>query len=244
MSETIFHFKQFTINQDKCAMKVGTDAVLLGSWIKPKNAASILDIGTGTGVIALMLAQKSDSYIDAIDIDIDAYTQAKENFLTSPWKDRLNCIHQSLQEFSVTTNSTYDLIAANPPYFHQASKPLMPSRTNARHSESLTFDDLAASVRKLLKPMGRFCVILPSKEGMIFLDKAQRIELFCHHLVRVKTKGDRDEKRLIMEFGFQFGLLTEEEIVIHEDDGSLTPEYNELTRDYYFQLKQFPSNFL
>jgi tRNA1Val (adenine37-N6)-methyltransferase len=244
MSETIFHFKPFTINQDKCAMKVGTDAVLLGSWIKPKNASNILDIGTGTGVIALMLAQKSDSHIDAIDIDESAYTQAKENFLTSPWKDRLNCLHQSLQDFSCSTNFTYDLIAANPPYFHQASKPLIPSRTNARHSECLTFDDLAACVKKLLKPGGRFCVILPSKEGMVFLDKAQRLELFCHHLVRVKTKADRDEKRLIMEFGFQFGLLTEEEIIIHEEDGSFTPEYIELTSDYYFQLKQFPSNFL
>src|SRR4051812_30760199 len=150
MSETSFHFKQFTINQDRCAMKVGTDAVLLGSWVKPGNAGKILDIGTGTGVIALMLAQKCNCHIDAIDIDENAFLQSAENFAKSQWNFKLNCRHQSLQKFSEDHAAEYDLIITNPPYFHHASKPIAESRINARHSESLTFDELVTGVKKLL----------------------------------------------------------------------------------------------
>jgi tRNA1Val (adenine37-N6)-methyltransferase len=223
-------------------MKVGTDAVLLGSWLQTGNAENILDIGTGSGLIALMLAQKSNARIDAIDIDEHAYKQARENFLISPWFDRLQSIHQSLQEFSNNYSGKYDLIVTNPPYFHHASKPAIESRLNARHGDLLTFDELIDGVKKLLKTNGRFCVILPCKEGMEFLEKAQRKELFCHHILRVKTKADKNEKRLIMEFSFQFKTLTEEEIKIHEEDGSFTKEYIDLTRDYYIQLKQIPSS--
>lgn len=243
MSETSFHFKQFSIHQDKCAMKVGTDAVLLGSWVLAGNATFILDIGTGSGVIALMIAQKCNAHIDAIDIDEKAFHQSHENFMLSPWFNRLSCKHQSLQEFSNKHVGKYDLIVTNPPYFHHASKPLAESRLNARHGDLLTFDELLDGVRKLLSPDGRFCVILPCKEGMEFLDKAQRKELFCHHILRIKTKADKNEKRLIMEFGFHFGVITEEEIIIQEEDGSFTQEYIDLTRDYFIQLKQAPSAF-
>jgi len=222
-------------------MKVGTDAVLLGSWVKTENATSILDIGTGSGVIALMLAQKCNTHIDAIDIDESAYHQSMQNFITSAWSNRLRSIHQSLQEFSKLHAGKYDLIVTNPPYFHHASKPAEESRLNARHGDLLTFDELLTGVRKLLNPNGRFFVILPCKEGMEFLAKAQRLELFCNHILRIKTKADKNEKRLIMEFGFQFGVMKEKEIIVQEEDGSFTKEYIELTRDYYIHLKQSPS---
>jgi tRNA1Val (adenine37-N6)-methyltransferase len=239
MRDTVFHFKQFIIHQDKCAMKVGTDAVLLGSWIKPAdNAKRILDVGTGSGVIALMLAQKCEAFIDAVDIDRDAFLQAKENFLLSPWFRRLNAVHQSFQEFAARVQVSYDLIVSNPPYFLQASKPSAASRTNARHREILAFHELLDGVTKLLHRNGSFCVILPGKEGMDFLDHAQRKGLFCNHLVRIKTKPCKEEKRLIMQFGFQYGMLTEEEIIIQDEDGHFTQDYCELTRDYYLQLKQ------
>ena len=196
MSETFFHFKQFTIHQDKCGMKVGTDAVLLGSWVKVENENSILDIGSGTGVIALMLAQKCNINIDTIDINENAFQQSRENFLISPWFDRLNCKHISLQEFSNNHSGKYDLIVTNPPYFHHASKPPEESRLNARHGDLLTFDELLEGVKKLLSADGRFCVILPCKEGIEFLDKAQRIGLFCHHLLRIKTKADKSENEI------------------------------------------------
>src|SRR5437867_4143324 len=118
MSETTFRFSQFTIHQDKCAMKVGTDAVLLGAWVNPSCAKRILDIGTGSGLIALMLAQKSLAEIHAIDIEENAYSQARENFMISPWFNRLNVFHQSFQEFAASTNNKYDLVVSNPPYFH------------------------------------------------------------------------------------------------------------------------------
>ena len=243
MSEDSFHFRQFCIHQDKCAMKVGTDAVLLGSWIKTGTAKRILDIGTGTGVIALMLAQKSNAMIDAIDIDENAWLQSKQNFISSPWFDRMHSRHISFQCLVEEQPESYDLIVTNPPYFHHASKPIIPSRLNARHNEALTFDDLVSGVKKLLTPAGKFCLILPAKEGMEFLDKAQVNSLFCHHLVRVKTKADKCEKRFIMEFGFRFGLLTEEEIILQREDSAFTEDYINLTQDYYIQLRQMPTAF-
>jgi tRNA1Val (adenine37-N6)-methyltransferase len=241
MSETYFHFRRFTVYQDKCAMKVGTDAVLLGAWTNA-GAKRILDIGTGSGVIALMLAQKSNASIDAIEIDHNAFIQAKQNFESSPWNDRLSCIHQSFQDFSKSTSHKYDLIVTNPPYFHHASKPPVESRLNARHCDALTFDDLVSGVKNLLTTNGRFCAILPSKEGKEFLEKAQKSQLFCSHLLRVKTKSDKTEKRLIMEFGFRFTTLTDDEIIIQDDEGSFTQQYIDLTKDYYLQLRQSQSS--
>ena len=152
-------------------MKVGTDAVLLGSWVDPKSAEHILDIGTGTGLIALMLAQKSPAEIDAVDIDENACRQAEENFNSSPWAGRVHIFHQSFQEFSTTTKLQYDLVVSNPPYFHHASKPPEEARLNARHNDQLSFIELAEGVKKILNSSGRFCLILPSKEGFEFIDR-------------------------------------------------------------------------
>ncbi len=237
MSESTFRFKQFTVHQEKCAMKVGTDAVLLGSWAVPGDSIRILDVGSGTGLIALMLAQKSEAEIDAIDIDENAYHQTKENFRISPWFFRLYPHHISLQEFAKDKVPAYDLIVTNPPYFHHASKPNDEARINARHSDVLCFDELIDGVIKLLLPSGRFCVILPCKEGMEFLDKAQKRGLFCRNLLRVRTRADKSEKRLLMQFSFQFGTMTDEEIIIQEEDGTFTEDYIELTKEYYINLK-------
>lgn len=240
MSENTFRFRQFTVHQEKCAMKVGTDAVLLGSWVTPGPVQKVLDIGTGTGIIALMIAQKTLADIDAIDIDEGAYSQARENFRISPWFERLY-IHQiSLQEYSATCSKRYDLIVSNPPYFHHASKPIEEARTTARHSDTLPFSDLIMGVKNLLSADGKFCVVLPFKEGMEFMDLAQGNGLFCHRLARVRTVADKPEKRLLMEFDRHFGLLHEEEIVIHDDEHRFSRQYVELTKDYYIQLKPAP----
>src|SRR4051812_36766372 len=150
MSDSTFRFRQFTVHQDKCAMKVGTDAVLLGSWIHPGLSRHILDIGTGTGLLALMLAQKSFAGIDAIDIDQGAFMQATENVRMSPWFSRIYIYHHSFQDFIHSTPRKYDLIVTNPPYFHHASKPSIESRVNARHDNQLTFVELITGVRKVL----------------------------------------------------------------------------------------------
>jgi tRNA1Val (adenine37-N6)-methyltransferase len=237
MSDSIFRFRQFSIHQEKCAMKVGTDAVLLGSWVDPKLSKNILDIGTGTGLIALMLAQKSPAEIDAIDIDGGACKQADENFSISPWSGRIHIFHQPLQDFAESSTKKYDLVVTNPPYFHHASKPSEEARLNARHNDQLSFEELICGVKKILTDEGRFCLILPCKEGGEFMDMAQQRNLFCHELIRVRTRADKSEKRWMMEFGFHFGLLHDHEITIQEDDHEYTAEYIEMTKDYFIGLK-------
>jgi tRNA1Val (adenine37-N6)-methyltransferase len=237
MKETSFHFKYFTVHQDKCAMKVGTDGVLLGAWVDVADAKTILDIGTGTGLISLMLAQKSFSEIHAVDIEENAYNQARENFLISPWYNRLIPFHQSFQEFAANTKSKYDLIVSNPPYFHHASKPPEESRTYARHDDHLTFEELIRGVKKVISDNGRFCVILPYKEGIEFMDMAMRNGLFCRELMKVRTKAEGLEKRVMMEFHQQFGSMNESCLTIKDKNDHFTSEYIELTKDYFLNLE-------
>lgn len=221
-------------------MKVGTDAVLLGAWTQPEHATSILDIGTGTGIIAIMLAQKSSANIDAIEIDADACIQAKENSQHSPWADKIHIHHESLQRYTAKAGRTYDLIVSNPPYFIDASKPSETARLAARHTDyNLSFNELIDGVLSLLSPDGRFCVILPNTEGQLFMDKAIRKDLFCNKLARVKTKPSKTEKRFMMEFSRKESTTQEAILVIQEEDTRYTQAYVELTKDYYLGLKEF-----
>lgn len=234
MSSQEFVFKQFTILQDKCAMKVGTDAVLLGSWVTTPGVKKILDIGTGTGIIALMLAQKSSATIDAIDIDENAYLQALQNVNNCKWNERIHVHHTSLQQFAFSTHHKYDLIVSNPPYFVDSSKASEESRTNARHTDQLPFDDLLNGVLNLLSPTGKFYVILPTKESQVFREMAEKQHLFLTKLTRVITRTDKPEKRLLMKFKFTQKVVEEDSIII-ENEGRhcYTNEYTELTKDYY-----------
>ncbi len=234
MSNQTFAFKQFKIIQDKCAMKVGTDAVLLGSWVNSSNAKTILDIGTGTGIIALMLAQKSGARIDAIDIDLNAYIQATENINNCQWKDHIEVHHISLQQFAKESDHKYDLIVSNPPYFIDSSKASEESRTNARHTDQLPFNELLDGVLKLLNPTGKFYVILPTKESEQFREEAEKHKFFLTKLTRVITRTDKPEKRLMMRFEFIQRAFSESSITIEKDERhSYTDEYKELTKDYY-----------
>jgi tRNA1Val (adenine37-N6)-methyltransferase len=189
MPQETFVFKQFTIQQDKCPMKVGTDAVLLGAWIKPTNEKRILDIGTGTGILAIMLAQKSTALIDAIDIDISAVEQAKQNAEFCKWRDRVNVEHITLQQYSKQTDKRYDLIVANPPYFKDSFKPLEEGRTLARHNDYLPFDELVEGVIALLEKKGKFFVILPNKEAGILKDLAEKKGLEAFKTITCKNQA-------------------------------------------------------
>ncbi len=234
MSNQIFAFKQFQVVQDKCAMKVGTDAVLLGSWVNASNAKTILDIGTGTGIIAMMLAQKSAARIDAIDIDNGAFIQATENVNNCKWKENIEIHHISLQQFAKACDHKYDLIVSNPPYFIDSSKASEESRTNARHTDQLPFKDLLDGVLKLLNPNGKFYVILPTKESELFREEAEKNKLFLTKLTRIITRTDKPEKRLMMRFEFIQRTFSESTIIIEKDERhSYTDEYKELTKDYY-----------
>ncbi len=231
-----FAFKQFVIHQDKCAMKVGTDAVLLGAWIRPEQSFRILDIGTGTGVIALMLAQKSEGIIDAIDIDLNSCLQAKENVLASKWSSRINVLNTSFQDYcKLNSDKKYDLIVSNPPYFIDSYKATDEERSKARHADTLPYKELLDGVIKMLAPAGKFCVILPTKEAEIFKNLAEEQFLFLNKLMRVRTKEHTTEKRWMMRFEFTRKSFSENTIVIEHGDEphSYTSEYKELTKDYY-----------
>jgi tRNA1Val (adenine37-N6)-methyltransferase len=233
MSESYFQFRQFIVRQDKCAMKVGTDAVLLGSWVGAREAENILDIGTGTGIIAMMLAQKSKAQIDAIDICPDSFAQARENAGVSLWAERITVHHISFQDFSVRSTKKYDLIVSNPPFFSDAPKPQTLGRIQSRHTDLLPFSELIAGVKKIISAEGKFCVVLPCREGAAFVDEALRQELFCSSILRVKTKPEKQEKRLLMEFTPQLRNIRESEMVIRSGDNEFSKEYEEMTREYY-----------
>ncbi len=220
-------------------MKVGTDGVLLGAWIKPeKNIKCILDIGTGTGLLALMLAQKSKAIIDAIDIDESAVDQANENFNNSFWPERLKAIHCSFQNFSNITSFKYDLIVSNPPFFSDSYKNTDSSRTLARHSdESLSFEALIAGVVKLLSPDGRFYLILPLKEGEAFESMAAARGLYANQITSVFTRKGKPPKRLLMAFQFIKKLIVTDELIIQNDNGDFSDDYRNLTGDFYIGLK-------
>ena len=238
MPESVFHFKQFKIDQDRCAMKVGTDGVLLGSWIKLKSEDKVLDVGTGTGLIAIMIAQRSLAQIDAIDIDKGAFDQAIENCANSPWYDRLKVIHASLQEYR--PGYRYDLIVSNPPYFIDSFAPTDEARNRARQaSASLSYDELLQGVVRLLNVSGRFCIILPEKEGKLFSEKAQQNGLFCNNITGVRTKPNKPLKRLMMEFSRMEEELIESEVVINNEDGSFDEAYKNLTQAYYPRFNYF-----
>lgn len=217
-------------------MKVGTDAVLLGAWAKTYGARHILDIGTGTGIIALMLAQRSGAAIDAIDIDEDSFHEAKENAEACPWYDRVRVHNISLQDFTKSSDERYELIVSNPPYFNDSLPPTEESRTKARHTVLLPFSDLVECSAKLLAKDGKFCVILPPREGEQFRALAQAKGLHLARLMRVKTTQEKAEKRWLMQFSFTPKKISDSTLVIEMDKmntQNYSEEYKELTREYY-----------
>jgi len=233
-----FIFKKFSINQGNCAMKVGTDAVLLGAWTSiehcPKN---ILDIGSGTGIIALMLAQRSlAEIIDAIEIDGDAYEQCVENFENSPWSDRLFCYHASLLEFTEEIDSKYDLIVSNPPFYSTDYKTDNLKRDLARFSDALPFKQLVESASKLLSKPGIFAVIIPFKEEEKFVDLASKAHLFPKRILHVKGNPNTEIKRSLIEFSFDQNDLKIEELIIETSRHQYTEAYINLTKDFYLKM--------
>lgn len=230
-----FQFKQFSIQQDRCAFKVGTDSVLLGSWANPEKAKNILDVGTGSGVLALMMAQKSSALITAIDLEVDACLQSKENAENSPWKERIHIQHSSLQDFAKERIAEFDLIISNPPYFVNKAHATGTALSNARNTDKLPFQDLAKTAFKLLQTHGSFYVVLLTAEAKIFKAVAEKEGFVLAKLLRVQTKaGEQHEKRHLMLFQKTAFLYSEEVLVIEEQKHlQYTDSYKKLTQDFY-----------
>ena len=227
----MFRFKQFCIQQDRCAMKVGTDGVLLGAWADVENAVRILDVGTGTGLIALMLAQRNENAaIDAIEIEENAAEQAAENAANSPWTNRITVFRQAFQDFFPAEK--YDMIVSNPPYFSRSLKNPDISKQLARHTDSLTPEVFFENAKRLLKPNGKLSLIFPAEESLIKI--AETEGFFCTRLTKVFPKTGAKEKRFLMEFSLLPILCIESEIVIeNERRHEYSEEYKKLTTDFY-----------
>lgn len=219
-------------------MKVGIDGVLLGAWASIENANRILDIGTGTGLIALMIAQRSHAKIIGIDIDSDAVFQANENIEKSPWQARVEVQESSLQKFVATSTRLFDLIISNPPYFINSLKAPSDSRTTARHTDSLTHEELIENAVQLLNPTtGRMCIILPVNEGLRCVDFAQSKGLYCTKQVTVFPKPATAAKRLLLEFSFTFSPKEVSDLTIEDEvRHHYSPEFTELAKDFYLKL--------
>lgn len=233
-----FKFKQFTVEQDRCAMKIGTDGVLLGAWVSVKNKPfSILDIGAGTGIIALQLAQRSNAeMVDAIEIDENAYEQCVDNFENSPWGDRLFCYHASLEEFVEDIEGKYDIVISNPPFYSEDYKTTDKSRDTARFTDALPFDELIESVSRLLSDEGIFVVIIPRKEEEKFIKMASEVNLFPNRICRVRGTETSEEKRSLLEFSFEKNSLKLENLTIENSRRNYTEEYTKLVQDFYLKM--------
>lgn len=235
----MFTFKQFAIEQDRCAMKIGTDGVLLGAWAPIDNHPfSILDIGTGTGIIALMLAQRSAAQqIDALEIDEAAYEQATDNFENSPWNDRLFCFHAGLDEFIEEPEEEYDLIVSNPPFYSEDYKTENESRDLARFQDAMPFEQLLEAADLLLSEHGIFAVIIPFKEEENFIALANEFELYPLKITRAKGTPTTEIKRSLLAFSRNETTdLPIDELVIETARHVYTQEYIGLTKDFYLKM--------
>ncbi|MFD2726095.1 tRNA1(Val) (adenine(37)-N6)-methyltransferase [Hyunsoonleella rubra] len=219
-------------------MKIGTDAVLLGAWTSiEKQPFSILDIGAGTGILALMLAQRSIAQvIDALEIDSDAYEQCVENFEQSPWGDRLFCYHASLEEFTNEIDDKYDLIVSNPPFYLEGYKTRNEKRDLARFQDAMPFEHLLESVSELLSENGKFCVIVPFEEEDRFIQLAKTTRLFPSRILNVKGNATSNFKRSLMEFSFQKTTISNNTLIIETERHQYTEDYINLTKDFYLKM--------
>lgn len=235
----MFSFKQFTIQQDKSAMKIGTDAVLLGAWCPiDNNPFSVLDIGAGTGILSLMIAQRSNAeQIDALEIEENAYEQCVSNFENSPWSDRLFCFHAGLDEFVQEPEDEYDIIISNPPFFSEDFKTDNSQRDLARFQDALPFEDLVEAADLLLSENGIFAVVIPFKEEELFIKLCAQVELFPIKATRVKGSHTSPIVRSLLAFKrYELSVLTANELVIEINRHEYTDDYINLTKDFYLKM--------
>lgn len=237
MANSYFQFKRFTVRHDKCAMKVGTDGVLLGAWTNVAACKNILDVGTGTGLIALMIAQRSTARIDAIDMDADACLQASENVASSPFASSIHVYHRSFKEYATTTTYRYDLIVSNPPFFADSLKCPDSQRSMARHTDTLCLDDLIGGCLPLLTSEGRIALILPSDREKELVRISTKNKLHILQRTDVIPTPGALPKRLLVELSpSPLQLSTSHTLTLEKSRHQYTQEYKALTQDYYLNM--------
>lgn len=236
MSNNYFTFKQFTIEQERSAFKVGTDGVLLGAYANVSGVRRILDVGAGTGLIAIMLAQRSHATIVAIEPDEESYIQACQNIRLCSWSDRIKIEHTELRKF-YPDDRRFDLIVSNPPFFSDSLKNPEPRKAAARHNTTLTTGDILEGVTRLLDENGLFQVIMPYVEGNIFIAEAVEFGLYCNSILKIRPLPTSGFKRLIMTFSRDRRLPSEKILTIEKGPRhEFTDEYVNLTKEFYLKF--------
>ncbi|GAB6012316.1 tRNA1(Val) (adenine(37)-N6)-methyltransferase [Viscerimonas tarda] len=237
MPNPYFKFKQFTVFHDRCAMKVGTDGVLIGAWTKLNDNERVLDVGAGSGLVSLMLAQRNQSIaIDSIEIEAEASEQANENFSRSPFKDRTSCRCIPFQDFAGQCSRKYDLIISNPPFFSYSLKSPDAQRSTARHTDSLLIEDFIQLSASLLSEKGRISFIFPFQEKDYLVSLARRNNLSVSRTTSVLPVVASSPKRLLMELSATPCETVSDELTIETGRHVYSPAFTELVKDFYLNL--------
>lgn len=237
-----FDFRNFTIHQDRCAMKVGIDAVILGAWSSIPEVATpqVLDIGTGTGILALLIAQRNENArITAIEIDEAAAAQAQENVANSPFAERITTTCLSIQQFTEQASATFDLIICNPPFFSGGVLSEQLERNVARHTVKLSHGDLLSAVRDLLADEGYFSLILPKIEAMRFRELANKAGLYLRASLHLRPRAEQPVHRVLQTFGKARPVqLDEKKMIQYEDEQQYTNEFQALVGAFYKEVEK------
>jgi tRNA1Val (adenine37-N6)-methyltransferase len=236
MSNPYFQFKQFIVYHDQCAMKVGTDGVLLGAWVDMAQRESVLDIGTGTGLIALMLAQRGAAMVHAVELDHAAAVQANENVRQSAFSDVITIIEADFAQFQSPANRKYNLIVSNPPFFHDSLNAETENRNMARHSDALPWLVLLERSRNLLADNGKIALVIPAESEAYLLSLAFRLQLFETRICRVFTRNNKPAQRVLIELTKQPAVCKREQLFIHLPDGEYSSDYKNITKDFYLNF--------
>ncbi len=229
-----FHFQQFSLFHHRSTMKVGTDAVLLGIRTNLNGVEEVLDIGTGCGIIPLLLAARNTEVkVDAVELDTASFEEASGNFLQSPFANRLHAFHADIKCFVPVAGKKYDLVISNPPFFINDRRPEHQGRKLARHTDALRYDQLVVAVLRLVKPEGRFSVVLPYRESRVFLELAGKSGLNLHRRMLIFPKPCKEPNRINMLLGFSAAVVETEKFIIRNEDGSFTRQYIDTVKDFY-----------
>lgn len=237
MPQHHFNFKQFRIWQEKSSFKIGTDSVLLGAWASVEGVCRAIDIGSGTGLLSLMIAQRSMAEIVAVDIDKLSAEEAEQNFLNSKWSERLKIIHSDIRNYSDRMRNGFDLVISNPPYFLNSLENPDERLSRARHTSDFKYNDLLQSVAGLMSEKGRFALVLPFAEANLFIAEAVVYGLYCNRMLKIKSLPSKPVKRLLMEFEREKTELKSSFLVIEKANRhEYSENYIALTRDFYLNF--------
>lgn len=229
-----FFFKKFGLFHHRSTMKIGTDAILLARWIEVSENDNVLDIGTGCGLIPLMLAQKGIKSADAVEIDKDSYEEAAQNFSNSAWKSQLIAINEDVKEYAAHCEKKYDLVVSNPPFFFGDNIPEKAKKGLARHTNTLSYSDLLSAAKKIMKPSGRFALVLPARESKTFLKEAENQGFYLEKELLIVPIEGKEPNRINMQLVVnQVNNVDSETFVLRYPDHSFTKEYKDFLKDYY-----------